>query len=99
MMHEIPRAQIPDSDNGYLEEITKAVFRSGFSWQVIEDKWGNFRQAFSGFDIAAVAAYGPEDVERLVKDAGIVRNFRKISTTVENARTIATMSQEHGSFY
>jgi len=99
MMHEIPPSQTPANDNGYLEEMTKAIFRSGFSWRVIRDKWDNFQQAFSGFDIPAVAAYGPDNLDRLLKDSGIVRNFRKISATVENAGTMAALIQEHGSFY
>jgi 3-methyladenine DNA glycosylase Tag len=98
MPYEIPPRSKPDSDRGYFEELTKAVFQSGFSWRVIRDKWPGFQRAFDGFDIPAVAAYGEPDVERLLADTAIVRNRRKIRATIENARTIWTLVRDHGSF-
>ena len=98
-MYEIPPKISPDSDNGYLEELTKAIFRSGFSWRVVRGKWENFRKGFDGFDIDKVAEYGLEDVTRLFNDSGIVRNRRKILATVENARRARSLVAEHGSFY
>ena len=89
----------PENDAGYLEEITKAVFRSGFSWQVIENKWPNFKDAFAGFDVDAVASFDDVDLERLVTDPGIVRNGRKIEATIKNARTMQALVREHGSFF
>jgi DNA-3-methyladenine glycosylase I len=94
-----PPQKKPDHDAGYLEEITKAVFRSGFSWPVIENKWPNFQKAFKGFDVDAVAAFDDRDLERLLGDAGIVRNGRKIEATVKNARTMQTLRDKHGSFH
>lgn len=99
MPYEIPPQKKPDSDSGYLEELTKAIFQAGFSWRVIRDKWPNFVEAFDGFDVATVAAYGQPDVERLVADAGIVRNRRKIEATIHNARMILDLGREHGSFH
>lgn len=98
-VHEIPSRAKPASDDGYLEMLTKAVFQAGFSWTVIRDKWPNFQEAFDGFDVGRVAAYEEEDIERLLRDAGIVRNGRKIVATVENARTVQRLSHEHGSFH
>jgi 3-methyladenine DNA glycosylase Tag len=92
-----PRVK-PKDDSGYFEEMTKAVFRSGFSWQVIENKWPNFKQAFDGFSVEKVAAYDTRDVDRLLSDEGIVRNGRKIESTIHNARTIKQLAAEHGSF-
>ena len=97
--HEIPSRAKPAGDDGYLEMLTKAVFQAGFSWSVIRDKWPNFQEAFGGFDVGRVAAYDEEDIERLLRDAGIVRNGRKIVATVENARTVQRLSHEHGSFH
>lgn len=95
-----PPPQIkPENDDGYLEEITKSVFRSGFSWQVIENKWPNFRKAFAGFDIDAIAAFDDDDLERLLSDTGIVRNGRKIEATIKNARAMQALRDEHGSFH
>lgn len=99
MPYEIPPQEKPAGDSGYLEQLTKAIFQAGFSWRVIRDKWPNFEKAFDGFDIATVAAYGQPDVERLVADAGIVRNRRKIEATVHNARMMLDLSREHGSFH
>ena len=99
MPYEIPERKRPADDSGYLEELTRAIFQAGFSWRVIRDKWPNFRRAFDNFDIEAVAGYGEPDIERLVADAGIVRNRRKIEATISNARTMWELCQEHGTFY
>ena len=96
---EIPPKVTPDDDSGYLEELTKAIFRSGFSWAVIRRKWDNFRAAFDGFDIPKVASYDLEDMERLFQDEGVVRNRRKIVATIENAGKCMALIAEHGSFY
>ncbi len=93
-----PRVK-PKNDAGYLEEITKSVFRSGFSWQVIENKWPNFQIAFSRFDIDAIAAFDDDDLERLLSDTGIVRNGRKIEATIKNAQRMKALREEHGSFH
>lgn len=89
----------PQDDAGYLEEITKSVFRSGFSWQVIENKWANFQKAFADFDIDAVAAFDDRDLERLLGDQGIVRNGRKIEATIANARRMQVLRDAHRSFH
>ena len=96
---EIPPRERPDCDSGYLEELTKAIFRSGFSWRVVRDKWGAFQRGFDAFDLDRVAGYGPDDLDRLFNDRGIVRNRRKIMGTVENARRMLGLVDEHGSFY
>ena len=99
MSFEIPPKKKPAGDNGYFEELTRAIFQAGFSWRVIRDKWPDFQQAFDGFDVGTVAGYGEPDLERLACDARIVRNRRKIQSTVENARTVWALSQEYGSFH
>lgn len=88
----------PKTDAAYLEEMSKAVFRSGFSWQVVEDKWPNFKSAFDDFDVEKVAAYDERDVDRLLADEGIVRNGRKIEATINNARALEQVTEEYGSF-
>ena len=93
------RTSSPTSTLMLPEALTKAVFRSGFSWRVVREKWGNFRDSFDGFDLDKVGAYGMEDVERLFGDSGIVRNKRKILATIDNARTMLSLVEEHGSFY
>ena len=61
------------------------------SWLTILRKRENFRRAFAGFDIEAVAAFGERDVARLLGDVGIVRNRRKIEATIANARAVLTL--------
>ena len=99
MSIEIPPRKRPDNDAAYFEELTKAIFRSGFSWRVIRDKWPNFQQAFDHFDLARVAAYDERDIDRLLGDAGIVRNGRKIESSIHNARIVQTLVTQYGSFH
>jgi DNA-3-methyladenine glycosylase I len=75
--------------NGLFERITLEAFQSGLSWLTILRKRENFRAAFAGFEIAAVARFGDADVERLMGDAGIVRNRAKIDAAIANARAAA----------
>lgn len=89
----------PDSNSAYFEEMTKAVFRAGFSWDVIDQKWDGFREAFANFDIDAVAAYDMHDFDRLIENEAIVRNARKIQATIDNARELQDVIEEHGSFH
>lgn len=100
MPEGVPPPQIkPETDKQYFEEMTKAVFRSGFSWKVVGNKWPNFKTAFEDFSIDAVAAFDELDVERLLSDEGIVRNGRKIEATLHNARTMKALREEYGSFH
>jgi DNA-3-methyladenine glycosylase I len=69
-----------------FERLTLEAFQSGLSWLTILRKQANFRRAFDAFDIDRVAAYGEPEVERLLGDAGIIRNRRKIEATIANAR-------------
>jgi DNA-3-methyladenine glycosylase I len=80
-----------------FEKLTLEGFQSGLSWLIILRKRENFRRAFAEFDIDAVARFGPEDVERLLGDAGIVRNRAKIEATINNARRCAGVVEEFGS--
>ena len=73
-------------DDAIFERLTLEAFQSGLSWLTILRKREGFRRAFSGFALDAVAAYGPADVERLLADAAIVRNRRKIEAAIHNAR-------------
>ena len=73
-------------DQGIFERLCLEAFQSGLSWLTILRKRENFRAAFRGFDIAAVAAFGPADVARLLGDAGIVRNRAKIEAAIRNAQ-------------
>ncbi|MGT2424735.1 DNA-3-methyladenine glycosylase I [Amnibacterium kyonggiense] len=83
-------------DRALYEKLTLEGFQSGLSWIVILRKRPAFRRAFAGFDPAAVAAFGEEDVERLLQDAGIVRNRQKIEAAIDNARAVAALIDRDG---
>jgi DNA-3-methyladenine glycosylase I len=69
-----------------FEKLSLEAFQSGLSWITILRKRENFRAAFARFEVERVAAFGEEDVARLMADAGIVRNRAKIDATIANAR-------------
>jgi DNA-3-methyladenine glycosylase I len=73
-------------DDALFERVSLEAFQSGLSWITILRKRPAFRAAFAGFSIAAVAEFTEDDVERLMADAGIVRNRAKVTATVGNAR-------------
>ncbi len=73
-------------DRALFEKLSLEAFQSGLSWLTILRKREHFREAFAGFEIERVAAFGEDDVERLLGDAGIVRNRAKIEATIANAR-------------
>jgi hypothetical protein len=79
---------VRDADALY-EKLCLEAFQSGLSWLTILRKREAFRAAFAGFDIAAVARFGPDDVERLMGDPGIVRNRGKIEAAIANAKAAA----------
>src|SRR3712207_3669764 len=72
-------------ERGLFERLSLEAFQSGLSWLTILRKREAFRSAFAAFEPDAVARFGPADVERLLGDAGIVRNRAKIEATIANA--------------
>ena len=85
-------------DDALFEVMSLQVFQAGLTWKMILDKRDAFRNAFAGWKIDAVAAMGPDDVERLRQDGGIVRNRLKIEGVIENARRVQAIRDEHGGF-
>src|SRR5580698_8058028 len=79
-------------DQAIYERLCLEAFQSGLSWLTILRKRENFRAAFAGFDAAAVAGFGDQDVARLLADAGIVRNRAKINAVINNARAALDLS-------
>ena len=80
-------------DDALFERLCLEAFQSGLSWLTILRKREAFRAAFAGFEIAAVARFGERDVERLMSDAGIVRNRAKIEAAIANARAAAALDK------
>ena len=83
-------------ERGLFERLSLEAFQSGLSWATILRKRPAFRAAFDGFDPDRVAAYGPAEVERLMGDAGIVRNRRKIDATIANAAATVRLRADGG---
>ncbi|QCR19524.1 DNA-3-methyladenine glycosylase I [Agrococcus sp. SGAir0287] len=83
-------------ERGLFERLSLEAFQSGLSWRTILAKRPAFRAAFAGFDPDAVAAFGDDDVDRLMADAGIVRNRRKIDATIGNARATIALRDDGG---
>jgi len=92
------RRLVEISDDRYLSEMTRCIFKAGFVWRVIENKWSGFEAAFDGFVTAYWQQVPPDVVEELAKDERIVRNLQKIRTVPENARMIMDVVNDHGSF-
>ena len=90
---------VPEWDDRALyEKLVLDSFQSGLSWLTILRKRDNFRRAFSGFEPSAIAAYGPQDVARLMFNAGIVRNRAKIEAAIAGARGWLDIVETCGSF-
>lgn len=91
-------ALVKFGDDRVLAEMAKRIFCSGFVWRVIEQKWPGFEAAFERFDVARLNFEPDEFWERLVSDTRIVRHPQKIKSVRENARFVAEIAGEHGSF-
>ena len=89
---------VPEFDDRALfEKLVLDGFQAGLSWITILRKRDNFRSAFDGFEPAKIARYSPKKIERLMQDAGIVRNRMKIEGTVLSARAyLDVMEKEQG---
>lgn len=86
-----------DDDIRLFEKLCLESFQSGLSWRTILSKRENFRAAFSNFDFNIVARYNNSDIERLLKDEGIVRHRGKIEAVINNARRARELSDQEGS--
>lgn len=80
-------------DRALFEKMSLEGFQAGLSWITILRKRPRFREVFAGFEPGAVAAFDESDIERLIGDAGIVRNRAKIEATIGNARLVQAMAE------
>ncbi len=95
---QAPTQITPTKLGDYLEALTKPVFESGMSWHIVEAKWPGFQEAFHQFDPERIANLSPDEIDALTGDTRIIRNRKKIESTVHNARTMIDLEQEFGSF-
>lgn len=87
-----------DDDNELFGRLILEINQAGLSWETILKKEPAFRKAYDNYDIKKVASYKEEDIERLLSDAGIIRNKLKINAAVYNANVILGFQKEFGSF-
>jgi len=97
MRHHSPTPR-PKDDDGYFEQMSKAVFLAGLNWNVIEKKWADIRRSLANFSIDAVAQFDDSDIDRLLKDEGMIRSAKKITAVIANAQAIQQVQREFGSF-
>ena len=87
-----------DDDDELFERLILEINQAGLSWETILKKQQNFKKAYKNFSIKKVATFKEKDFERLMNDAGIIRNRLKINAAIENAKTILKIQKEFGSF-
>ncbi|MGD8402986.1 MAG: DNA-3-methyladenine glycosylase I [Anaerolineales bacterium] len=85
-------------DNMLFERLILEINQAGLSWITILKKADNFRRAYDEFDLETVAGYGESDRERLLSDAGIIRNKLKVNAAIVNSQRILELKEEYGSF-
>lgn len=88
-------ARIPD--DRWLAAMAKSVFRAGFNWKVVDNKWPDIEAAYDGFDPRGVAFQSDDDLDRLVKDPRVIRAWRKLKAIRANAQYMVELAEEHGS--
>lgn len=86
------------SDNELFGRLILEINQAGLNWLTILKKENNFRKAFDNFEIDKVAKYGEKEIEILMKDAGIIRNRKKIEAVIYNAQKIIEIQAKHSSF-
>ncbi|ANI90176.1 DNA-3-methyladenine glycosylase [Arachidicoccus ginsenosidimutans] len=85
-------------DNELFGRLIMEINQAGLSWETILKKEQSFRKAYNNFNIKKIAAYSNADRERLLADAGIIRNKLKVNAAIENANVILALQKEFGSF-
>ena len=92
------KGEHPSTDDAYFENMCRIIFQAGLNWSVIDKKWRTTRTAFKNFSVDRVAGFGDSDLERLMKDEGIVRNRGKLQAIILNAREFKEIRKQCGSF-
>ena len=87
-------ARIPD--DRWLSAMAKSVFRAGFNWKVVDNKWPDIEAAYEGFDPHYVAFQSDDDLDELVTDPRVIRAWRKLKAVRANAQYVVDLAAEHG---
>ena len=88
----------PQRLGDYLDVMSKAVFQTGMSWRVVENKWPGTREVFHDFDAERVASMSLDEIDAIAGDTRVIRNRRKIEAIVSNAARMVELDKQHGSF-
>lgn len=92
-----PKALAAIPDDRWLSAFSKSVFRAGFNWKVVENKWPRFEEVFDGFDIGRMSMMSDDDLDHYLKTDGIIRHAKKILSIRDNAVFLRNLAAEHGS--
>ncbi len=96
--HDLEWGVPAHDDRRHFEYLVLDAFQAGLSWRTVLHKRENFRKAFNRFNPRRIARYTPREVQRLMADAGIIRNRLKIEGTIRNARLFLLIQKEFGTF-
>jgi DNA-3-methyladenine glycosylase I len=88
----------PADDAGFLEAAARIIFMGGLNRQVVDNKWPAIREAFLGFDVPRVAAFGEADIARLAADDRVIKYQAKLQAVVDNALEMDHIAAQQGSF-
>jgi len=88
-------AAVPD--DRWLATMSRCIFNSGFNWKVVDKKWPEFEEVFTGFNPTRWKFMSEDDFERLLKDTRIIRHAKKILAVRDNATFLCDLTEEHGS--
>jgi 3-methyladenine DNA glycosylase Tag len=86
------------NDDDYLSAMSKAIFKAGFVWNIVDHKWPGFEQAFWHFNVDRCAWISPDDIDNLLGDKRIIRHYQKIMSVLTNATMMIEIRQSHHSF-
>jgi 3-methyladenine DNA glycosylase Tag len=84
------------ADDRWLSAIARSVFQAGFNWKVVENKWPDIEAAYNGFDPRAIAMQSDDDLDVLVKDPRVIRQWKKLKAIRSNAHYLVELADEHG---
>ncbi|WP_028113615.1 DNA-3-methyladenine glycosylase I [Ferrimonas kyonanensis] len=86
------------SDAQLLSAMSAQIFKSGFVWRVVDNKWPAFEQAFWGFDPQKLLLMSPEQLDQRASDPALIRHGKKMQAIMDNAQMVQALAEEHGSF-
>lgn len=94
----VPSRKKPKAEREYFEILSKAVFNAGFSYQVVRRKWDGIKEAFHEFDPSVISKWTVDDIANVLESPNIIRNSKKVTAIVSNAKIFLEILEKHGSF-